>query len=106
MKNLTLSAIAVLLFFVVAPSQLKAASPTERISVTEAKTLVEPRATVLQARLDELKAMDKSDMSFSEKRQLRKETRSIKKEMAQINGGVYLSVGAIIIIVLLLILIL
>lgn len=105
MKNLTLSAIALFLFLAIAPSQLSA-STTERISLTETKALVEPRSASLQARLDELKTMDKSDMSFSEKRQLRKETRSIKKELAQLNGGVYLSVGAIIIIVLLLILIL
>jgi hypothetical protein len=60
----------------------------------------------LLARLNEIKAMDKSDLNFSEKRQLRKETRSIKHELKQINGGVYISATAIILIALLLIILL
>lgn len=62
------------------------------------------RATVLKNRLEEIKAMDVSNLSRSEKKALRKEVRAIKKEMADISGGVYLSVGAIILIVLLIIL--
>lgn len=62
------------------------------------------RATVLQNRLEEIKAMDMDDLSRTEKKALRKEVRAIKKEMADISGGVYLSVGAIILIVLLIIL--
>ncbi|GGD80274.1 hypothetical protein GCM10011514_50390 [Emticicia aquatilis] len=61
---------------------------------------------ILLSRLEEIKAMDKSKLSFQEKRQLRKEVRTLKTNLASINGGVYLSVGAIIIIVLLLILLL
>ena len=51
-------------------------------------------------------AMDKSELSAPEKKELRKEVRSIKKELRDISGGVYLSVGAVIIIILLLILLL
>lgn len=65
------------------------------------------RAEVLTNRLEEIKAMDIKSMSRSEKKALRKEVRSIEKEMKQINdGGVYISVGGIIIILLLLILLL
>jgi hypothetical protein len=63
-------------------------------------------AKVLLSRLDEIKAMDKSKLSSQEKKQLRKEVRTLKTNLATINGGVYLSVGAIIIIILLLILLL
>jgi len=63
--------------------------------------------SVLMNRIDEIRSMDKSTLSQSEKKNLNKEARSIKKDLKRIeNGGIYLSVGAIIIIILLLILIL
>jgi ribosomal protein S6 len=65
-----------------------------------------PRAQQLIQRLEEINALDKSEMSRLEKKGLRKEVKEIKKEMKVISGGVYLSVGAIIIIILLLILLL
>jgi hypothetical protein len=65
-----------------------------------------PRVQVLVNRLTEIKSMDKSNMTRSEKKELRQEVRSIKKEMKGLDQRVYLSVGAIIIIILLLILIL
>ncbi|TDD98428.1 hypothetical protein [Flavobacterium cellulosilyticum] len=61
---------------------------------------------VMLNRLEEIKAMDKSEMKYSEKRELRKEVRSINTALRSSNGGVYLSVGAIIIIILLLIILL
>lgn len=65
-----------------------------------------PRTQQLLQRLEEIKGMNKSELSGSEKKELRKEVREIKKEMKAISGGVYLSVGAIIIVILLLILLL
>ncbi len=106
MRNLTLIAITGLLLLQFSPTQLNAASTAVSNPVTETIPPEGSRASELQSRLIQLKAMDRSGMNFSEKRQMRKEVRSIKKELKQINGGVYLSVGAIIIIVLLLILIL
>lgn len=61
---------------------------------------------ILINRLNEIKAMDKSDLSRAEKKVLRTEVRAISKTLRSSNNGVYLSVGAIIIIILLLILIL
>lgn len=75
-------------------------SPTPAIPGTEA------RAASLNQRLQEIKAMDKSDLAGTEKRALRKEVKEIKKELATMSGGVYLSVGAILLIALLLILLL
>ena len=63
-------------------------------------------AESLMNRLNEIKDMDKSDLSRSEKRELRKEVKAIKADLKSSNNGIYLSVGAIIIIILLLILIL
>ena len=64
------------------------------------------RAQQLVARLKEIRDMDKSTLTSSEKKALRKEVREMKKEVKKNQNGVYLSVGAIIIIVLLLILLL
>jgi hypothetical protein len=64
------------------------------------------RSQQLVQRLAEIKSMDKSEMSRLEKKAVRKEVVEIKKEMKAMSGGVYLSVGAIIIVILLLILIL
>jgi hypothetical protein len=82
------------------------ASPTEPVPVTATNPESAERAKVLLARLDEIKAMDKSQMTRTEKKVLRKEVRAIKSELRASNNGVYLSVGAIIIIILLLILLL
>lgn len=56
-------------------------------------------------RLSEIKAIDKSTLNSAEKKALRKELQSLKKQANGNNKGIYLSVGAIIIIILLLILI-
>jgi uncharacterized protein YjaG (DUF416 family) len=66
----------------------------------------EARGQQLVQRLTEIRDMDKSELTRSEKRDLRKEVKGIRKEMREGSKGIYLSVGAIIIIILLLILIL
>lgn len=64
----------------------------------------EVRAKQIEARIFEIKRMDKSNLSQEQKQELRKEVKGLKKEAKR--RGIYLSVGAIIIILLLLILIL
>jgi len=66
----------------------------------------EARALQLNNRLEEIKAINKDDLPRAEKKALRREVREIKKELAAVSGGVYLSVGAILLIALLLILLL
>lgn len=79
---------------------------SEKNSVAIEKKEMPLEVKVMINRLEEIKAMDKSELKYSEKRELRKEVRAIKASLKSTNGGVYLSVGAIIIIILLLILIL
>jgi hypothetical protein len=67
---------------------------------------VDPKVAVLMQRLNEIKTMDRTEMTSLERKNLRKEVKEIKSEMKAISGGVYLSVGAIIIVILLLILLL
>lgn len=64
------------------------------------------RVQQLTQRLEEIRSMDKSGLTRMEKKNMRKEVREMKKEMKALSGGIYLSVGAIIIVILLLILLL
>ena len=84
------------------PTQLKAGTEATTSSVAVAKT-ESAEANALISRLNDINGMDKSKLSSSEKKELRKEVRSTKKKLKELNGGVYLSVDAIILIVILLI---
>ena len=97
MKKLIISASVFLLMATSVP--VHAVENTANLTKTE-------QANVLIARLNEINEVEKSTLTFKQKRAMRKEVRHINKELRQINGGVYLSVGAIIIILLLLILLL
>jgi hypothetical protein len=50
--------------------------------------------------------LDKKNLTHSQKSELRKEVRTIKKQMRELSGGIYISVGALILIILLLIILL
>jgi len=93
---------AALLSLTFNPIQSKAAATMPATTNATMNTEESAMANTLLSRLSEINAMDKSTMSSPEKRQLRKEVRSIKGELKVLGGGVYLSVGAIIIILLLL----
>ena len=105
MKKVTFYLMMMVLSLSVVPTQMLAAekNPT---SVTNNPKEVPAEVKVLLNRLDEIKAMDKSSLNSSEKKELRKEVRAIKAELKSTGNGVYLSVGAIIIVILLLILLL
>jgi len=99
MKKFILCSFTSLLAFTFTPNEVKATNtvPTELPSDSTATK------TSLLTRLDEINTMDKSAMSHDEKKALRKEVRSIDKTLHDGYGGVYISVGALIIIILLLI---
>jgi hypothetical protein len=77
-------------------------NPT-KISKTE-KLMASEEGKVILLRLEEIKAMDKSEMTAKEKRQLRKEVKELKTKAAELGGGVYISAGALIVILLLILL--
>ncbi|MDF3076285.1 MAG: Seryl-tRNA synthetase [Sphingobacteriaceae bacterium] len=64
------------------------------------------RIEQIKDRVEEIQAMDKSNLTSQQRQDLKTELKSMKKEAKALGGGVYLSVGAIIIIILLLILLL
>lgn len=83
---------------------LQASNTLPTTPLTTERTMADPRTQEMTRRLEEINAMDKSQLSASERKALRKEVREIKK--ARNSGGIYLSAGAIIIILLILILVL
>lgn len=57
-------------------------------------------------RLTEIHGLDKNDLSINEKRQLKKELRDMKHKAEGLDKRIYISVGAIILIIILVLLIL
>ena len=85
-------------------------SQAENAPVTTAMANPKPAESAeiktLELRLNEINSMDKTKLKASEKKALRKEVRSIEKNMKALGGGVYLSAAAVILIVILLIVLL
>lgn len=106
MKKQTLCLTAFCLLLSLVPAQLKAA--TEPIPAVADSVAVVDAAVVnaLLARLDEIALIDRSSLRPPERKELRKEVRSIKNQLREQGGGVYISVGALLIVIILLILLL
>ncbi len=106
-KKIYLLSIAIMLAG--SASQLSAATVvtepvSKEITLTDAQK--EAKLEVIKARVEEIKAMDKSQLNKEQKKELKTELKTMKTQAKALGGGIYLSVGAIIIIILVLILIL
>ena len=106
-KKIYLLSTALMLTF--SASNLKAATistepAVKEITLTDAQK--EAKLQAIKARVEEIKAMDKSQLTKTEKQELKAELKTMKTQARAMGGGIYLSVGAIIIIILVLILIL
>lgn len=77
------------------PTVLEATPNGGKTDAAEAQKLIN--------RLEEIKLMDVKSMTRKQKRQLKHEVKSIEKELHTNGGGIYVSVGALILIILLLI---
>ncbi|MCH6201809.1 hypothetical protein MMU07_19675 [Aquiflexum sp. LQ15W] len=66
----------------------------------------EAEMKILVDRLEDIKTMDRSLMDRTEKKELRSEVREINEEIKRNGGGVYLSIGALLLVIILLILLL
>ena len=106
MKKSSLTVLTVLFFLALSPLQTNAATEVVNNPKTTETGTESARAQELLNRLTEISEMNVDDMSRTEKKELRKEVRSIKKDLKQLNSGIYISVGAVIIILLLLIILL
>jgi hypothetical protein len=106
MKKIALCLMMGFLSLAFLPLQSKAATTEEPTSVPAPKPAEPAEAKTLLLRLDEIKNTDKSKLNSDEKKDLRKEVKSIKHNLRDIGNGVYLSGAAIILIVVLLIVLL
>jgi hypothetical protein len=104
MKNLFKAALLVM-FITVAQAAYSNDVVVKPNLINSTKTIDALEAQKLINRLEEIKAMDKSSMTRSEKKDLKKEVKAIQKRLDS-SGGVYLSVGAVILIIVLLIILL
>lgn len=108
MKKITNTILTVCLLLAFSPFESGATMATDPISLNTRIPAEPGHATqVMLDRLATIESLDKSEMRAREKRALRKEVRSIKKGLGQINGGgVYISVSLLLLIIILLILLL
>jgi hypothetical protein len=106
MKKIVLGVMMVILSLAFLPFQSKAATTEEPTTLPAPKPAESAEAKTLMIRLDEIKATDKSKLTSTEKKDLRKEVKSIKHNLKAIGSGVYLSGAAIILIVVLLVVLL
>lgn len=101
MKKILISILASVLLLAQIPSY---ANNSVKESLVESPKTTENPEELLN-RLEEIKAMDKSEMTREQKKVLRIEVKQINQKVTS-NGGLYISGGAIIIILLLLIILL
>jgi hypothetical protein len=106
MKKIIFCVMAIFLSMTFLPIQLNAADKAPASSLADPKPVESPEVKAMELRLNEIKAMDRSNMKASEKKELRKEVKSINHKLREVSGGVYVSVGVIILVVVLLIILL
>src|SRR3954470_20881692 len=100
---------ALTFLFVISAITANASSDNKAIkekvaAMTEAQK--EERIQQIKQRVEEIKAMDRSQLSKIERKDLRDELKNMNKEAKAVGGhGIYISLGALIIIILLLVLI-
>lgn len=104
MKTLTVYTIGVMMILFNAMALHAENEPKTPLSANPIENVKEAETDILVERIEYLNEMDKSGLEPTEKRELRKEVRSIQKELVQRGTYIYISGTAIIIILLLIIL--
>jgi hypothetical protein len=106
MKKFAIILVTAFLSFAALTSQATAAVPTNIRAANVVHNTEAERVKTLESRLYEIKAMDKSKLKASDKKQLRKEVKSINRNIHDIGGGYYISAGAIVVVLVLLLVLL
>jgi hypothetical protein len=75
------------------------------VSVKTETKLSAEEVSRLTKRVEEIRSIDKSDMTVSEKRELRKEVKGIKENVRKNGTVIYISGGTLLLILLIIILI-
>ena len=103
-RKLFAGIMALTLLIASAPIRLSGQALTGPTPAATSKDMDRAEARILLTRLYDINAMDKSGLSVAQKATLGKEVRSINKRLHSLGGGVYISAGAVIVILILLIL--
>ena len=102
MKKITLFFLSILLTFSV---KVIASEPVKTLNGKEIKNLTEvqgkERIEFLQNRLFDIENMSHKDLSGQEKKELKKEVKNINRELKELDGGIYISSAALLVIILL-----
>ena len=72
-------------------------------TILESPNVADPNTLII--RLNEIKEMDMSELSFSQKRELRQEVRGIEKQLHDVHTGIYISAGGLLLALVILLLI-
>lgn len=86
-------------------SDLKSSSDNAAVLTKTENKLSAEEITRLTNRVEAIRSMDKSEMTASEKRELRKELKGIKENVRKSGEVIYISGGTILLIILILLLI-
>jgi hypothetical protein len=81
-------------------------NPIEGVPTSIPLPIESSKVTLLQNRVSEINAMDFSTLTRLEKRELKKELKGLKRDIKGNGGGVYISLGGLLIIIILLIILL
>ena len=104
MKKILFPLLICTFFLTFSPTMVFANTDPVTTELKDGKEENDAKALLLNNRLEEINGIDMSDLDRSEKKALKKEVKEIKKELKAIGNGVYISTGAIIIIILLILL--
>ena len=92
-----------MVFALSAPGTFAASKAEKNVATTENKMTSE-EASRLTKRVEEIRDMDKTNMTVTEKRELRKELKATKENIRKDGGYIYVSAGTVILIIILVIL--
>ncbi len=106
MKKLFILFVSAIMMLTIIPSQAGDLKGLYKKEVAGTNTLSADDVAAYEARINAIKAMDKASMTAAERKELRKEVRTIESELKLNSGGVYVSVGVLLLIIILLIVLL
>lgn len=84
-------------------SNAKITSTSATLSDNKENKLSTEEINCLKNRVEEIRTMDKSSLSTSEKRELRTELRGIKESVRRSDGVIYISGGTLLLIIILIV---
>jgi 3-dehydroquinate synthetase len=87
-----------------ATNNLKSAKENSAVTVITDSKLSAVELTALTERVEAIRTMDKSNMTVTEKRELRKELKGIKENVRRDGGVIYIGGGTLLLIIILIIL--